>query len=201
MTAENPDLLICGGGPAGMMAGPAVRPRRREDSGAGEAWRFPARFPGRHRPSLDAGAVPRARCARRTAVPAARQGGAADRHHRRRDGTDRRFRPFAGAGALHRADAAMGVPRLRRGPRPRLAGLHAPHERGGHRPAPGGRPGHGRDLRRCADPGEAGDRRRRPPLAAPRRRRRCRSRISVRRSTFSGSGFRRTAPRTIAPPA
>ena len=39
---------------------------------------------------------------------------APERDHRRREGPDRGFQPPQGAGAVHRPDAAMGIPRLRR---------------------------------------------------------------------------------------
>ena len=52
----------------------AVRPRRGADHRAREAWRLPPRFPRRHRPSLDAADLLRARAARPAARAAARQG-------------------------------------------------------------------------------------------------------------------------------
>ncbi len=196
--SRSPDLRRRPGGNDG---GPALRPCRREDA---RRWRsmaiscaISAATPSIRR---------RWRCSTSSApldallVPPARQGRPADRRYRRRDGADRRFQPSAGPGPLHRADAAMGLPRLRRGSRPRLSGLHAADERGGHRLALGRGPGRRRDLQRQAASARSWSS---PPTAAAPcsgRGRRCRSRISARRSTSSGSGSRRSALRTTAPP-
>ena len=96
-----------------MMAGAAARARRGAGAGAGEARRLLPRFPRRHRPPLDDGDPRRARHAR--AVPAA---AAQPRRPRARSAgtaglmTDRRPHPPQHARAVHRDDAAVGIPRF-----------------------------------------------------------------------------------------
>ena len=63
-----------------MMLGLSAGPRRRRCRGAGEARRFPARFPRRHHPSLDARDHARARHARRVPQAPASEGARARRH-------------------------------------------------------------------------------------------------------------------------
>ena len=102
-----------------------------------------------------------------------------------------------GGGAVHRPDAAMGVPRLRRRSRPALSLLHAQDEGGGGRPGSRrrsrGRAARRREWQPADDPQPPRPRCRRPRAHCFARPRRCRSRISARRWTSSGSGCRRRA--------
>ena len=89
-----------------------ARARRRRCRGAGEARRLPARLPRRHGASLDARSCTSSGCStnssscrtRRCRASACQIGDAAL--------ADGRLRPPADALQVHRADAAVGLPRL-----------------------------------------------------------------------------------------
>src|SRR5206468_2893539 len=83
------------------------------------------RLPRRHDPSLHARGHARARRARGVPGAAAHAGPRAGRDHRRRADPHRGLRPSAGALPVHRPHAAVGLPRLPRGPRPALPRVRA----------------------------------------------------------------------------
>ena len=163
--------------------GPAVRPRRRADARAREACRLPPRFPRRHRPSLDAW---------RSSTSSACSSGFLERPHDEvatlglriagREMDDRRSsRHLTHPGAVHRDDAAMGIPRFpRRRGAPLTPASRCAMERRGDRLHRRGRPDRRRPARRRR---RARSRRgwSSPPTAAPRwsarARRCCRSRM------------------------
>ncbi len=167
-------------------------PRRHRRRGAGEARRFPARFPRRHHPSLDARDHVRARHSRRFPQAPASRGARARGPDRRRARRPRRFLASADALPLHRLDAAMGLSRFPRRAGAPLSGLSSQDARARHRPHHGAWPcawSSCRDAGGSArDQGRSRRRRRRPPL-------RC---ADARRA--EGRGFRRADGRALVPP-
>ena len=197
---KTPICCIVGGGPAGMMAGLLFARAGVHDPRAREACRLPPRFPRRHRPPLDDGdlltssACSTGSSSGRTTRSTTRGAGIGGREYddRRPSATSTR------AGAVHRDDAAMGVPRFpratRRGPIPAFALRDgAPSRRASSRRTGGSRRPLASGGERARDPRQliiAADGR---ALAGARARRCCRSAISARRWTCSGSGCRRRA--------